>query len=99
MNNVSLALDAAWRVLLASLVLGAGMPAMFALGVRALAFADGTAAARPSRSAKALSRLAAVVCFGVAVAAVALGIAYLVASGMGKTLSFEHVFPTFVSKS
>lgn len=95
MNNVSLAFDAAWRVLLASLVLGAGMPAMFALGVRALAVADGT---ESGRSAKALSRLAAVVCFGVALGAVALGIAYLVASGMGKTLSFEHFFPAFVSK-
>ncbi len=99
MNNVSLAFDAAWRVLLASLVLGAGMPAMFALGVRALAVAEGTPADRSGQAAKVLSRLAAVLCFSVAIAAVALGIAFLVASGMGKTLSFEHVFPTIVSKS
>ena len=72
------------------------MPAMFALGVRALAFAEGT---ESGRSAKAISRLAAVVCFGVALGAVALGIAFLVASGMGKTLSFEHVVPSIVPKS
>ena len=99
MNNVSLALDGAWRVLLASLVLGAGMPAMFALGVRALAFADGTHTETAPQVARTLGRLAAFLCFGVALAAVVLGIAYLVASGMGKTLSFEHVFPTLVPKS
>ena len=98
MNNVSLALDAAWRVLIAGLLLGAGMPAMFALGVRALAFADGAPTDRPGPAAKALSRLVAVLCFANAIGAVALGITYLVASGMGKTVSFEHVLPTFVSK-
>lgn len=98
MNNVSLALDAAWRVLLAALVLGAGMPAMFALGVRALAFADGDHTGRAPAVARTMGRVAAVLCFGVAVAAVLLGLAYLVASGSGKSLSFEHIFPTIVSK-
>ncbi|MGV1008224.1 MAG: hypothetical protein ACOYBY_06410 [Dermatophilaceae bacterium] len=98
MNNVSLALDAAWRVLLAGLVLGAGMPALFALGVRALAFADGTHTGRAPALARTMGRVAAVACFGVAVAAVVLGLTYLVASSTGKTLSLEHVFPTIVSK-
>ena len=41
MNNVALAADGAWKVLVASLVLGAGLPIIFALGVRARAYAAG----------------------------------------------------------
>lgn len=98
MSNVFLALDGAWRVLITSLVLGAGLPAMFAFGVRSLSVA---AEAKPGESrplVKPLARGVAVVCFVVVLAGVALGLTYIVASGMGKTLSFEHVFPTLVSK-
>ena len=41
MNNVLLAVDGAWKVLLASLVLGAGLPVVFAAGVRSMAFGAG----------------------------------------------------------
>ena len=41
MNNLALAADGAWKVLVASLVLGAGLPFVFALGVRARASAAG----------------------------------------------------------
>ena len=37
MHNVELALEASWQILLWSLLLGAGLPAVFALGVRSLA--------------------------------------------------------------
>ena len=40
----------------------------------------------------------AVLCFAVVVVAVALGITYIVASGFGKALSFEHVYPTIVDE-
>ena len=39
------------------------------------------------------------VCFVLAALAVALGITVVVASGFGKTVSFEHVFPTLVDKA
>ena len=35
------ALDGAWRVLVAGLVLGAGLPILFALGVKSIAWANG----------------------------------------------------------
>ncbi len=35
------ALDDAWRVLAAGLLLGAGLPILFALGVKSLAWANG----------------------------------------------------------
>ena len=40
----------------------------------------------------------AAVCFAVVVAGVALGITFIVASGFGKALSFEHIFPTLIDK-
>ena len=43
MDMITLALDGAWKVLAAGLVLGAGLPALFALSVRGMALANGTA--------------------------------------------------------
>jgi hypothetical protein len=39
-----------------------------------------------------------ILCFAVVLAAVALGIIYIVASGFGKALSFDHIYPTLVDK-
>ncbi|MEV6930704.1 hypothetical protein AB0M46_40310 [Dactylosporangium sp. NPDC051485] len=102
-HNLSLALQAAWKVLLVGLVLGAGLPALFALGVRALAWgaggeaeahADGTAGPK----AQPIGTVLGWVCFAVVLLGVALGITFIVASGFGKALSFEHVYPTIVNK-
>jgi hypothetical protein len=46
-----------------------------------------------------VGRAVAVVCFAVVLVCVALGITYIVASGFGKALSFQHVVPTIVDKS
>jgi hypothetical protein len=45
MNNLIIALDGAWKVLLAGLLLGAGIPTLFALAVNGLATAEGGEAA------------------------------------------------------
>jgi hypothetical protein len=96
MHNFGFALDGAWRVLVAGLVLGAGLPAVFALGVRAMAYgtggADGAAAPRP------LGRVLGYTCFALVVLAALMGITFIVASGLGKTLNFEHIYPTIVDK-
>ncbi|MEU4691546.1 hypothetical protein [Actinoplanes sp. NPDC023714] len=86
MDNLTLALDAVWRILLAGLLLGAGLPAIFALGVRSLAH-GGTA-----------GRAGGYASFTIVLLAVALGITFIVATGFGRELSFEHVYPTLVSK-
>ncbi|MBI5027389.1 MAG: hypothetical protein HZB48_00865, partial [Actinobacteria bacterium] len=44
MEQFLAALDGAWRVLLIGMVLGAGLPTMFAFGIRALAWGTGGAA-------------------------------------------------------
>jgi hypothetical protein len=99
MHNVTLAFEAAWKVLLVGLVLGAGLPALFAVGVRSMAHgqgADGAAAVGPG--ARSASRLFGAACFVLVIAAVALGIAFIVVTGQGKSLSFDNGFPEIVSK-
>ena len=41
MHNVGFALQGAWKVLAAGLILGAGLPLLFALGIRSLAYGAG----------------------------------------------------------
>jgi hypothetical protein len=91
-HNLGFALDGAWRVLLAGLLLGAGLPVLFALGVRSLAWSEAGGPARP------LGRAAGVTLFAVVVLGVVLGITFIVATGFGKALSFEHIYPTIVPK-
>jgi hypothetical protein len=103
MHNVGYALDSAWKVLVVCLLLGAGLPALFALGIRSLASGTGGEAEVHDTGVSApVPRPAATVagyaCFAVVVLGVLLGIAFIVVSGFGKALSFEHVYPTIVSK-
>jgi hypothetical protein len=94
MHNLGFALDGAWRVLAAGLVLGAGLPVVFALGIRAMAAGDATVTERPSPAARPLG----VLCFVVVLLGVALGITFVVATGFGKQMSFEHIYPVLVDK-
>jgi hypothetical protein len=103
MNNVGFALDGAWRVLLASLVLGAGLPVLFALGIRSLAWGAGGDAEVHESGVTAptphpIGTVIGWLCFGVVLLGVLLGITFIVASGFGKALSFDHIIPTIVSK-
>lgn len=68
MSQVMAALDAVWKVLLVGLVLGAGLPALFSLGVRQQAHGR---------------RVLAYAAYTVVGVAVLLGIAGIVAHGLG----------------
>ncbi len=89
--------DAIWRVALTGLILGAGLPALFAIGVREMILAGPQDGGDPPRAALA-RRVVGVICFAVVVLAVVVGIFIIVAAGYGKTVSFHHVFPTIVDK-
>jgi hypothetical protein len=97
-------LEAAGQVAVIALILGAGLPALFALGVRSFALAgagDPRDTAVPSDATRLpapLLRTLGVVCFLVVVAAVVLGLTIIIATGFGQEVSFENVFPTFVPK-
>lgn len=97
MDMLLLALDGAWKVLAAGLVLGAGLPALFAVSVRGMAMANGTALAGAAK-ARPWGRVLAWVLFAVILLAVAYGLMFIIATGFGKTVSLEHVIPVLVDK-
>lgn len=80
MEIVTKALGALWQVVAVGLLLGAGLPALFALGIRSLntgrvPVVDGPVlTSRPSR----LGVTGAVVCFGILIAAVLFGIVVII---------------------
>lgn len=102
LHNVTLALAGVWKVLLASLVLGAGLPALISLGVRALSVGGGEVVASddgvPLTPPRPLGKVLCGLCVGVLVTAVAVGPTSIVVNGLGKTLSLQHVNPTVVAK-
>jgi hypothetical protein len=72
--------EALWQVLVVGIILGAGLPALFALGIRALSAgrtvaADGVSYTTPPRTA---GRVGSTVLFGVCVAAVVFGIVVII---------------------
>lgn len=100
----SLFVEAAGQVALAALLLGAGLPALFAVGVRSFTLAgagggaDTVDGADRSRIPAPVLRAVGVLCFVLVVVAVAIGLTVIIATGFGQEVSFENVFPTFVPK-
>lgn len=99
MHNVTLAGEVLWKVALVGLVLGAGLPALFAVGVRGLALGTAAGGTATPRSAHPAGRVLAVACFGLVLAFVVAGLFVIIASGYGREVSFAHVYPTLVEKS
>lgn len=97
--------EAIWKVLVASVILGAGLPMLFAVGVRSLAWGAGGdtatdtngAAAHPNPAGKVL----AVIIFAVVLYVIAAGIVYVIATGKGSNydITFRNVIPEIYKKS
>ena len=66
-------LDALWKIVVVGVLLGAGLPALFAVGLRALtpATAEGEA---PAAGGNLVGKVVAVVCFAVVLAAIGWGV-------------------------
>lgn len=69
-------IPAVWRIVVVSLLLGAGLPALFAVGIRGLA----TEGRPTARTAVRGGTVLAVACFAIVLAAVGWGIAAIVTS-------------------
>jgi hypothetical protein len=103
MHNLNFALQGAWKVLFASLVLGAGLPLLFALGIRSLAYGAGGEAEVHESGVTAptshpIGTVVGYLLFLIVILGVVLGITFIVATGFGKALSFEHIYPTIINK-
>ncbi|BEL02252.1 hypothetical protein Q0Z83_004430 [Actinoplanes sichuanensis] len=101
MHNLGFALDGAWQVLLAGLALGAGLPILFALGIRSLAWGAGsvtTGVTTVEGPRRPIGTVIGYALFAVVVVGVLLGLTFIVASGFGYKLDFSHVYPTIIEK-
>ncbi|HWS31830.1 MAG TPA: hypothetical protein VN408_03695 [Actinoplanes sp.] len=102
MHNLGFALDGAWQVLIAGLALGAGLPILFALGIRSLAWGAGAASVTSTGVTTATRRPLGTVLgyalFAVVIIGVLLGLTFIVASGFGYKLDFANLYPTLVAK-
>ena len=82
MDILTKALGALWQVAAVGLLLGAGLPALFALGLRSLYAGRTVVAGGPdlnsTSKATPLGLTGAVVCFGLLIVAVAFGIVVIV---------------------
>jgi hypothetical protein len=96
MDNLRFALEGGGKVLWVGLLLGAGLPVIFALGIRSLAM--GTSTEGTDVRPRPIGAVLATLCFVLVLAGVAVGITVIVAAGFGKVVSFEHVYPTLVPK-
>lgn len=88
------ALQGAVQVLVVGLVLGAGLPAVFALGIRALAWAEGGDAEVSHARPRPIGKVLALVCFALVGAGVLLGLAVIVSGGLGVELGMDGLVPT-----
>lgn len=82
--TLSSTLDSLWQVIVVGLLLGAGVPGVFALGVRMLYGGPLglDESGEPAHAAPTAARRAvAYACFGVVVAAVVAGIAAIIITG------------------
>jgi len=88
MNQLWLALEGGFHVLLAGMVLGAGLPLIFSLGIRALSYgvggdADIVGEPLPVLPVDAGARVVAYLCFAIVILAILYGIAVIVSHGLG----------------
>lgn len=102
MEQFLAALNGAWRVLLVGVVLGAGLPALFALGVRSMAWGTGGDAAISDGDTELkphpAGRVLAIILFALVVLSVVAGLGYIIAHGLGWTVTFDGIIPVFTQK-
>lgn len=91
-------MDAIWKVLAVGIIVGAGLPALFSVGIRSMAYGVGGDAEVSHESGHPVGKIIGYLCFALVIACIMMGIAIVVSSGFGYKADFSHVFPTFVKK-
>ena len=101
MNTFKLLMEGGFSVLVAGLVFGAGLPVVYALALRVLTIGatsyagpDGDIHSTPRIS----SRLFAGLLIAVVVAGIGVGLMIIVATGFGKEVTFDTIYPTITDK-
>ena len=94
MDTLKHTLDSLWQVVLVGLLLGAGLPAIFAFGLKALSVGepsdDAAAAGTTTRVARpAVATAAAIACFTVVVVAIVAGILFIMKNFLDSTFGIS----------
>ena len=101
MNTLNLVLQGASKVFVAGLVFGAGLPFVYAVALRVMTI-GATTYADPSgeihSTPRMSSRLFAGLLIAVVVAGVIIGLMIIVATGFGKEVTFDTIYPTITDK-
>ena len=96
---IVLTLEGAAQVLVAGLLLGAGLPLVFALGIRSLAWAEGGKAEKSRAEPRPVGRLLAWLCFGVVILGILMGLMVIISSGVGLEVEFRGIVPVLQRES
>jgi hypothetical protein len=99
--DLRFAIETIWKVALASLILGAGLPVLFATGVRSLAWGAGGGAEVSEARPNPIGKVLATVIFAIVAYAVVSGIVYIIATGKGGSydITFKHLYPEIYKKA
>jgi len=93
--DLKFAAEAIWKVAVASLVLGAGLPVLFAAGIKSLAWGHGGDAEVSLSKPNPLGKVLAGVLFLIVAYAIVSGIVYIIATGKGSNydITFQNFIP------
>lgn len=98
--DLKFAAETIWKVGVASLLLGAGLPIIFAAGIRSLAWGAGGDAEASQAKPNPLGKIVAAVIFLIVAYAIASGLVYIIATGKGSNydITFAHLIPEIEKK-
>lgn len=102
MSQLLAALDAGWRILVVAILLGALLPTLFGVGLRALAWGTGGEAEIHADGVlpkpHPVGRVIAGLIFALVIVVVLLGLSYILAHGLGWQITFNGLLPVIVPK-
>jgi hypothetical protein len=99
--DLKFAAETIWKVALASLILGAGLPVLYASGIRSLAWGSGGNAEVTHARPNPIGKVVAGVIFLIVAYAIISGIVYVIATGKGSNydITFKNLIPEIQKKS
>jgi uncharacterized RDD family membrane protein YckC len=99
--DLKFAAETIWKVALASLILGAGLPVLYASGIRSLAWGAGGDAEVGNARPNPIGKVLAGVIFLIVAYAITSGIVYIIATGKGSNydITFQNFIPEIQKKS
>ncbi len=87
MHTFAVSVEAYWRIVVVAFLFGAGLPLIFAFGIRFWSADDGTLVGERNSA----TRVAAYLCFGLVAVAVAVGLLFIARDFIGHQLGISFL--------